>query len=183
MFIYKDGEVTIEPKMLFIPEFKKIWERDTSKKKEKAKKEFAFIYFMADFKSEYNSYGLEKEDNIAKDIMGNNKYKADELILEAIEKYEKLQETYSMRYLKSVRQTIDSLIKYYEDISYSKSDKTFSPEKVIKASTEIEKIIITLEKWERKVQTEEIEMTIRGGGKVGMFEDEDKATWIHPKKQ
>ena len=43
MFVLKDGKVTIEAKMLFIPEFRKIWDRDHSRNKSQANKEFAFI--------------------------------------------------------------------------------------------------------------------------------------------
>ncbi|MHA1966567.1 MAG: hypothetical protein ACW964_02070 [Candidatus Hodarchaeales archaeon] len=179
MFIYKDGNPTIEPKMLFVPEFRKIWDRDKTANKKKASKELAFIYFTADFRSEYNSYGFEKEELIAEDIMGDPKYKADDLVLEAIARYETMQETYSMRYLKSTHKSADSLMQYYEDHSYKgKGDKNFSPDKLTKALKEVEAIMVKIEKWDKKVQAEEENMQIRGGGKVGMFEDQDTATWI-----
>jgi len=183
MFILKGSEVIIEPKMLFIPEFSEIWKRDKSTKKSFAKKEFAYIYFMADYQSEYNSYGLEKEQYIRTDIIGDKKYKPDKVVLAAIGKYEKMQETYSMRYLRAARKTIDSLIKYYEDLQYKPSDDAqgYDPTIVIKAMKEIEIIVEKIEKWERKVQTEEDHMEIRGGGMIGVFEDEKDAPWLNGK--
>ena len=181
MFILKNNEPTVEPKMLHVPEFRKIWERDRSKNKKQANKELAFIYFMADYKSEYNAYGLEKEDMIASDIMGDPKYEADDLIIEAIGVYEKMQETYSMRYVKSNRKIVDSIIRFYEDNLYSPGKKNFEAaalDKLVSSLAKFEKTMESIEKWEKKVQAEEESMQIRGGGKVGVFEDEDKATWI-----
>jgi len=181
MFVFKDGQPTIEPKMLFVPEFRRIWDRDKSAGKKTALKELAFVYFTADYKSEYNAYGLEKEELVAQDIMGDPKYQASPDILNAIEKYEMMQETYSMRYLAGVRKTVDSLIKYYEDLLYDPkkvSNKEFKPEQITKALKDLESVMEKIEKWERKVAAEEDGMQIRGGGKVGIFEDADKATWL-----
>lgn len=177
MFIYKDGKPTIEPKMLFVTEFRRIWERDKSTSKNKASKDLAFIYFMADWKSEYNAYGLEKEELIAQDIMGDPKYRADDSIIEAIGKYETMQDTYSMRYLKSLRKQVDRLISWQENMTAA-TDKDYDAKAVTSAMANIEKFMEQIEKWEKKVLAEEETMQIRGGGKVGIFEDEDKATWI-----
>jgi len=181
MFTFKDNAVTVDPKLLFIPEFRRIWDRDKTKAKKRANLELAFVYYTADYKSEYNAYGLEKEELIAKDIMGDIKYLADELMLEAIEKYEKMQESYSLRYLKSTRKTVDSLILYYEQLQYDPKgeNKDFAPDKITKALKETEVIVEKLEKWDKKVLAEEEGMQIRGGGRVGMFEDPEKATWIN----
>lgn len=177
-FILRDGKVIqVNPKILLIPEFYRIWERDKSKNKQKALKEFAFIYFMADYESEYNAYGLDKEVQIAEDVMEDKSYKADEMILEAMAKYETFQETHSMRYLKATRRLVDRLIKYYEDIS-NKTDEEYNPKFAADSMKSIEEIMEKIEKWERKVYGESEEMTIRGGGKVGLFEDKENATYL-----
>jgi len=180
MFNYNENnEMVPDPMLMLVPEFKKIWDRDPSKTKKKAKQEFAYIYFIADYKSEYNTFGLEKEENIAKDIMKDKKYIPDDTVIEAIEKYEKLQLTSSMRYLKSIRMTVDSLIAYLESLKYNPvKKKDYEPAKITKSLKDIEVILEKLEKWERKVFHEEEEMIIRGGGKAGMFEDKEKATWL-----
>lgn len=182
MFILtKENRVEIEPRMLFIPEFKKIFERDRSKTKSKSQKEFAFIYFMADYKSEYNIYGIEKPVAVKRDIMGNEDYEPDEDILSAIEKYEMLQETTSMRYLKSVRETVNSLMKFYNELRY-KSNSTnvtdYDPGPVTKALKDVELIVEKIEKWEKKVRSEEDSMSIRGGGELNIFEEKETATWM-----
>lgn len=187
MFTIKDNKVQIEPKMLFIPEFKRIWDLDKSIDKTKANAKFAFIYFMADYKSEYNIYGIGKQAKITLDIMKDDKYVPDEMVLTAIEKYEKLQETFSMRYLKNVRGTVDSLMQYYDELRYKSSTeqnvKDFDPGPVTRAMKEVETVIEKLEKWEKKVRSEEDDMIIRGGGDIGMFEDPENATWLKQKSK
>lgn len=181
MFKLNQGNPEVEAKALFIPEFKKIWDRDTSKKKARATKELAYVYFMADYQSEYNIYGVEKVKMVAKEIMEDEKFKPDVLIQDAIIKYEAMQETYSMRYLKSVRQTVNSLILFYEKLQFKSGtdEKEYNPKTLTAALKDIESIIEQIEKWEKKVRGEDDDMKIRGGGQVGMFEDAAKATWLN----
>ena len=171
--------------MLWIPEFKNLWVRDNTRTKAKAKKEFAYIYFMEDYKSEYNIYGIEKAKIIAMDVMEDEFYFPDEMIKLAMEKYSKLQETFSMRYLKSVRETVNSLMKFYDELRY-KSGQTnvtsYDPSLVTKALKDVESILEKIEKWEKKVMSEEDNMQIRGGGNIGMFEDKENATWMKKAK-
>ncbi len=145
MFIInKENKIQIEPRMLFIPEFKRIWELDKTSTKQKANNKFAYIYFMADYKSEYNIYGIEKPLRIATDIMNDDKYSPDQMVLDAIEKYEKLQETFSMRYLKSVRNTVNSLIKFYDELRFKNDTdevNKYDPGPVTRALKEVEIII------------------------------------------
>lgn len=180
MFNYNDkDEIIPDPMLMLVPEFRRIWDRDKTKNKEKAKREFAYIYFICDYKSEYNTFGLEKEESIAKDIMKDKKYVPDDIVIEAIEKYDKLQLTSSMRYLKSIRMTVDSLIAYLDSLKYDPDNTdSYKPAEITKSLKDIETILEKLEKWEKKVFEEEEEMVIRGGGKAGMFEDTEKATWL-----
>lgn len=166
--------------MLLIPEFKKIWDRDNSKIKASATKELAYVYFVADYKSEYNIYGIEKRLVVAKEIMEDEKYVSDILVENAITKYTKLQETSSMRYLRSIRDTVDSIIKFNDALKFNSDTdaKTYNPSLATKALKDVGSIVEDLEKWEKKVYGEEEQMNIRGGGKVGLFEDPEKATWM-----
>lgn len=151
--------------MLFIPEFKKIWDRDSSKNKDKAIKELAYVYFVADYKSEYNIYGIEKRSFVAREVMENPEYIPDEDIENAINKYTRLQETSSMRYLRSIRDTVDSIIKYNDALKFDadKDAKTYNPSLATKALKDVGSIVEDLEKWEKKVYGEEDQMNIRGG--------------------
>jgi hypothetical protein len=171
--------------MLLIPEFKKIWDRDTSKNKDKATKELAYIYFVGDYKSEYNIYGIEKRTMVCKEVMEDPGYVSDDEMEKAIKKYMILQETSSMRYLRSIRDTVDSIIKFNDALKFDsdKDAKTYNPSLATKALKDVGSIVEDLEKWEKKVYGEEDQMAIRGGGKVGLFEDSDKATWMIARSQ
>jgi hypothetical protein len=166
--------------MLMIPEFKKIWDRDNSKNKDKATKELAYVYFIGDYKSEYNIYGIEKRTTVAREIMEDPTYVSDDIVEAAITKYVKLQETSSMRYLRSIRDTVDSIIKFNDALKFdsAKDAKTYNPSLATKALKDVGSIVEDLEKWEKKVYGEEDQMNIRGGGKVGLFEDPEKASWM-----
>lgn len=177
-FIFEEGNIiSVNPKLLLVPEFQRLWNRDKSKNKAKALREFAFIYFMADIESEYNSYGLDKEEQVCEDIFGDRKFQPDEMLIEAVDKYERFQETYSMRYLKATRKQVDRLIKYHTDMATAK-DKDYDPKVASASMKNIEEIMEKLEKWEKKISGEAEQMIIRGGGRIGLFEDKESATYL-----
>ena len=53
LFKYEGYEVRIAPEALTLKPFKRIWERDKSKSKDKALTEFSFLYFYCDPRSDY----------------------------------------------------------------------------------------------------------------------------------
>ena len=184
-FIIDNDKVQINPKVLLIPEFAYLYERDHSQYKKKVLKEFAYIHYVADYKSEYNAYGLTKNQQIALDIFGNKKYKPDQFVLKAIDKYQELQKTSSMRYLESIRNRVDRVIAFLDNadqVSIDKEGIYINPfltiDKVTKVLNELEDVVEKLEKWEKKVFEEEEDMQIRGGGILNAFEDPENAKWI-----
>ena len=184
-FIIDNDKVQINPKVLLIPEFAYLYERDHSQYKKKVLKEFAYIHYVADYKSEYNAYGLTKNQQIALDIFGNKKYKPDQFVLKAIDKYQDLQKTSSMRYLESIRNRVDRIIGFLDNadqVSIDKEGIYINPfltiDKVTKVLNELEDVVEKLEKWEKKVFEEEEDMQIRGGGILNAFEDPENAKWI-----
>jgi len=176
----------INPKALLIPEFNDIYRRDRTSAKKHALKEFAYVYFMADYNSEYNAYGLSKQEQLGIDIFTRKSYKPDPLIKKAIDKYEKLQETPSMQYLKAIRNRVQRVIYFLDSAEVKEGpdkDSTYTNpfikiDKLTKVFNELEDVIEKLEKWEKKVFEEEEEMKIRGGGIVNVFEDPSKAEWL-----
>ena len=188
LFILENDKVLVNPKALLIPEFMMLWDRDHSIGKKKALKEFAYIYYVADYKTECNAYGLSKETQLGIDIFQNRKYEPDQFVKAAITKYELLQETTSMRYLKSMRQRVNTIIAFLDNaqIKDFKKDgeetKPINPfltiDKITATMSKIEDTLESLEKWEKKVFDEEEDMKIRGGGMLNVFEDPDSAHWI-----
>lgn len=175
------GKITINPKVLIVPEFLHIWDRDKSQKKSKATKELIYVYLMADFDSEYNAYGLSKEIQIGIDVFENKNYKPDPLVRKAIDKYENLQNTSSMRYLRAIRNRIDQNIGYLDRFTVEENKEKEPNFALINQATasmqKMEDVLEKLEKWEKKVYHEEEEMRIRGGGILNVFEDPYSAEW------
>nr|UVM92087.1 MAG: hypothetical protein [Bacteriophage sp.] len=58
---YEGYKVVIEPELLTLKPFKQIWTRDKTVNKDKALAEIAFIYFMADPRSDYQYLVDDKE--------------------------------------------------------------------------------------------------------------------------
>lgn len=184
-FLMEGDKVVINPKVLCVPEFAKIYDEDRSQGKRKALKEFRYVYFMSDYKSEYNAYGLNKDSQLGLEIFNNKNYRPDPDVQAAMEKYEMLQNTPSMQYLKACRSRTNNLIKFLTNAEVQDKDKEgnyknpfIQIDKVTKVLNELEDVVEKLEKWEKKVFEEEEDMQIRGGGKVNVFEDPQNAKWI-----
>ena len=48
LFKYEGYKLEVDPKVLLIPQFKKIWDKDKTKGKVKALTDFTYIYFFCD---------------------------------------------------------------------------------------------------------------------------------------
>lgn len=107
---------SVTPEGLFIPEMRKIWERDENADKQQAQGELAYIYHMADPRSVYRKLPENKrEKQIIEDYLGES-FIPDKDIEAAIEKYKLLYETPSMRFLKSVEKVLDKLAVYLNNV-------------------------------------------------------------------
>jgi len=87
LFDIDGGNVVLSPTSLYIPPFKKLWERDASEDKERATKEIAYVAFLCNLstKNPYNAYTDSiREEKVNKDTINK---KPDTLIKEAIKKY------------------------------------------------------------------------------------------------
>lgn len=93
--VNENGKLGIKLKeLLTIDSFKTIIERDTNKPKEKAFKELAYIWFMADYDSPCFLKGLQgkRADEFSKDKVALPKsWKADEVVLKGIRDYKDCQ--------------------------------------------------------------------------------------------
>lgn len=176
----KDNNIVISTEALTINSFKKIWERDKTKSKDRAIKELAFIFFYCDFKSPYSAYDEEdKLQVISEELLGKDKKfdLKDPLIVEAIESYKRTQETFSMKFLKSAKKAAIELINFFNNIRLDERNANgspvYKPADITNALSQSVKVIEALDRWEEKVKQEINlqESKIRGGGQVGYFED------------
>ena len=106
-----------------IKEFKKIWTRDRSQKKEKALKELAYIYHSADYQSIYRNYHIDTRDTKVKlDIFDDRLWKDDLEIRLAVEKYKELQTTLALQLLEDVEIALTTLRDYFRNVSFEEDD-------------------------------------------------------------
>lgn len=177
LFQIQNNQPVITSEALLIPEFSAIWQKDKTKKKEQATKELSYIYFMADYKSVYQAYSEDvMEKQIIKDVFGKKKWKASKDVERAVEKYKELQQTPSMRLLKSFKDAINSLEKYFKNINFEERDTRGNPiYKVSDVTNALQKagaIIESLDKVENKVKKEmHSENIARGQKDINPFEE------------
>lgn len=201
--INETDDVVLNPELRLIKQFKKLIERDRGskgdaqgRKKYRAIKELAFIYFMCDYNSRYlNVPETERVEQIVSDLDIDN-FKVDEDIREAMDKYVELQETPSLKILNEIKETLFTCHKLSKilrdqiekDIAAGKHNESYLDDKgrlilgtttlienlknVLTISDAIPKTIDTMTKLEDKVKKEiQQDSRIRGGGKRGEYED------------
>lgn len=161
---------------LMIPEFKTIWERDKSKDKAKAKTELAYIYFMMDVKSSYLAYSEEeREIKICQDLFKKDKYKPDQVIIDAMKRYEEMSDTPSTNLLKAGRIGAEKLRKFLLTVNISERTKSgmpvYKPQEISRTIAELDKVVESLKKLEDNVRKEENSPDkVRGGTTGGLME-------------
>jgi hypothetical protein len=172
MFEVVDYVVQISPSALNIPEFKELWKRDKTKKKDKAHAELSYVYYIADYKSEYRNHPFdERREKIKLDFcdkaLGED-WEPDAKVNAAIEKYEQMQITPSLRFLTSVQNQLDKITDFMNGTTIDDESIKVIVDSIDKAN----KIILALPKLKEAVKKEVSEAEkIRGGGEVGLYED------------
>ena len=159
IFDYANYKVVLHPDSVVIPPFIDLWNRDKSKSKTKATKELSYVYFVCDFKSPYSIYSEEhRPAKVKEDFMKDPEWKPDEMVLAAIEKYNKFQETYTMKFLKSARGATEKLQKYFDEVDFAMLDEKGRPiykaTDVVRNLKEVGNVIESLNQVEEKVRKE-----------------------------
>lgn len=166
-------KLTILAEALNIPEFSAIWKSDKSKDKEKALRELSYIYYCADYNSPYLAYlPNERTEKLKKDFKIN---KVTREIEKGIKKYNELQETPSMRFLKSATVALESMEQYFKNIDFNERDDrnaaVYRPVEISKCLKDCGGIMNSLEKLREKVKSEiYAQPTSRGGTMINIFE-------------
>lgn len=172
----KENKIIPTPEALAIPEFNAIWLDDDKLKKELALRHFAYIYFLCDFNSVYQSYPREKRDEKIRKDLGNGKmFKISRKCKKGVEKYEELQKTFTMEFLESVKSAQNAMTEYFKKVNFAERDvkgqAVYKPTEVTKCMKDAGDIVESLEKLKEKVKTEIYEKDLaRGQSEVGHFE-------------
>ncbi len=178
LFDLKNGVVVISPEGLLIPEFKALWDEDKTKDKEKALQQLSYVYFISDYKSPYvASYDAHLLLSVvARDFMKDESYDPNHMVLAAIDKYKKLQDTPSMKLLIAAVKTVNNLSTYLEHIDLQERDNAgrpvYKPNDVSTSLSKIGSIVESLKKVREQVERETVQIgQLRGQRKKGNRED------------
>ena len=172
-----DGTLTILPELLTITEFKKLWSK---KDKKLAIKELSYIAFYCNYSSPYNQVVSTDEYKLhvlGTDIMGDSNYKPTKEVIDCINKYEALNITFSMEYLKAAKEAARKVIDHYKNVDLDKTTNNGSlvhkPADLVRSIALSTDMLNAISNWEDKVRQERAisDDKITGGGTIGEYED------------
>ena len=179
LFQFINYEVVVDPVAWTLQPFHAILEKYKKKDKYYATLEMAYIFYSADWQSDYASMtdvNLRKE-KILSDIFlkDKNKLKIDELTDVAIAYYKEMQETISMGLYEDAKTAVNKIRDYFTTVDLTLLDDNGKPlydiSKLTKAISDTATIVNKLKELEDAVKKEVSESSnIRGVDKIGLFE-------------
>mgnify|MGYP006988829108 CR=1 FL=1 len=175
LFKYEGYRVTVDPEALMLKPFRAIWERDKSEDKNVALQELAYVYFVADPRSDYQYIiDLDERAEAVKNGEGMaKKWKADSVVEAAIEFYQSVK-TPSAYLLESTRSTYKKLQNQMNSIEFVPNDDKAIDKMVavVKLLKEIPDLIRKLDEVEKQMNSEMRESgRMRGQGQKSLAED------------
>lgn len=174
----RDGyEIKVEPEALLLKPFKKIWNRDRSKDKNRAMQELGFIYFVCDPRSDYQ-YLVDLDTRMESVKQGEglpNDWIPDQTVKEAMEFYSSFKPT-SALLLEDTRVAVDKLREHLKNMDFNEVDDKGKPKYTLNTITstikQIPELIKGLDEAEKAVTSDIREMSkARGNHEKAIMED------------
>lgn len=171
-------ELEIDPIAYTLTPFKNIWDRDKSINKRQAQAELAYIYYMADFKSDF--FEISDIDERSSQIIANLGFKVngeDKVITEAVKFYSDKTKSKLMYLLEDAYGAIDKLRDYFKEVDLTMVDGNgkimHDSTKLLNNIGNLNKVVEGIKALEYQVKKEQqIDQRMRGGREKGAFEDE-----------
>ena len=165
LFKYEGYRIVISEEALLLKPFKKIWDRDKTKNKEKAYMELGFIYFYCDPRSDYQ-YLTDEEERLKAIKEGEgipDKWSPDNIVKEAMNFYNGFKPT-SALLLEDTRNMVNGYRAKLREITKDMSNLEIKDIKDIGAIIkQIPALVKDLDEAERAVSKEIIESNkVRG---------------------
>jgi hypothetical protein len=180
LFKYEGYEVKVVPEALALKPFKKLWDRDKSKAKERAVNEFAFLYFYCDPRSDYQyiTDDSSRLEEVKKGLGLPEDWKPDTALQAAIDLYSSF-ETASSALLKTALIGINKVQKKLSDFDLDTADlKSINTYMAILKM--VPQVATMLKEAEDKLNQEAEFGEARGQIEKAMFDDglDDVADWL-----
>lgn len=183
IFLVKDNKVIIDPILLIIPEWKIIWDRDTTKDKSVAHQELLYVYFMSEQKKDKNPYIDYPETNKSSSIIKGHikiiNWIPDPIVVKAIDKNIEFQTkgNANLRFLNSIKGILTKLTNKFESIDVDERDDKGKPvykfSEIMAASAKAKDMITTIESLEEKILREDLTKKGRGQKNIKASEFEE----------
>ena len=174
---YEGYNLTIEPELLTLAPFKKIWTRDKSKDKSKALQELGYIYFMYDIRSDYQIY-IDEEKRSREIKIGEGmpeNWEPDDTVKEAAAYFSKFKPDAALL-LEDTRVAVDKLRTLLRNINLNEVDDKGRPIYTLNTITstikQIPSLVKDLDEAERALAKEIAQSDkVRGAQEKSMYED------------
>ncbi len=169
LFKYEGYEVRVAPEALTLKPFKKLWDRDKSKTKEKAMTEFSFLYFYCDPRSDYQ-YIKDDEDRMDAVKKGeglSDDWKPDAALKSAIEFYSSF-DTTSAILLRTAREAVERVRNTFETLE---PDDTKSLKEYLTALKLIPEVAAMIQEAEKTLNEEAEYGEAKGSIEKTLFDD------------
>lgn len=185
IFSFKEGYLELdEPNILLVNEFKELWDYKRNKKgkwkkgdfsgynRNRAFAEFTYIFLMSDWKSPYANYSEEEKQRAAFIDSGLDSSDIDSEVIAAMKKYEEIQDTRTLKLLKSAYRAVDELRNFFDTVNLQEFDEQGRPVHssniLMRNLKDLGDLVKSLESLENKVKKElEEETGIRGDNERG----------------
>jgi hypothetical protein len=181
LFVVDNGRAFPSTHALLIEPFKSIWHNDESKEKAEAIRALTFIELCCSPKKSNPYFGYDTDQRYVKlkeELYGDRSYMLPGLVIDGIEKYEKLLENASPTYsiLKSALSAADQLKSYLNNIDLgartNSGSAVYKPKDVTSALKDLPDVAKNVEILRSRVQQELIEEgKTRNNREVGYFEE------------
>lgn len=179
LFDLVNNQLAISEEAYLLTPFKKLWDRDKTKLKERALAEMGYIYFMEDFKSDFSDVVDEQERTV--EVISvlelPSDWKEDNVVREAREFYRKRSEEITpLLLLRDSKVVIDKMREYFREVDFLALDEKGRPKYDIdKLARVVERsagILENLSKLETMVKKEVQSKKDKVGSKIkAVFED------------
>lgn len=163
LFILENNIAKPNTETLLLEPFKTIWERDKTKNKEKAIREFTYIEFMTSaLKSNpFREYPEDKKHSVISEHIFKEDYKPDKLVKDGINFIVKLQEEASTTYIfwLANKRVIEKQIDFLNNLdpnerNFKTGSPLYKPKDIPDAVAQSEKALSTINALKKKVEEE-----------------------------